>query len=234
MRYTVIDFTMERKMSMNALYCLNTLPLRDDALFARYLAQTSPMRREKIEQVRRGKALSLGAAIALDCGLEVYGLREKDMTYGFGSNGKPYFTTAPSIRFSLSHSGSLVVAAFSDEEVGCDVQEITNCDITAIARRFFHPAEWAYLSGIPSEDARRVAFFRLWAMKESYLKQTGQGLSLPLQAFMITIRNNEAHIIQSVDDLPLYLQEFSPAPGYTCAVCSPERWSDVACRTISL
>ena len=86
--------------------------------------------------------------------------------------GKPYFPDAPQLQFSISHSGAYWLCAFSAAPVGLDVQQHRDCQKQALARRFFSPAEQAFL-----ERTSHAPFFDLWCAKESYLKFTGEGLS---------------------------------------------------------
>jgi 4'-phosphopantetheinyl transferase len=51
-----------------------------------------------------------------------------------------------------------------------------------IADRYFSSAEIAELHSVPPED-RAERFFRYWTLKESYIKATGKGLSVPLEQF---------------------------------------------------
>ena len=87
-------------------------------------------------------------------------------------HGKPYFPDAPQLHFSISHSGERWLCAFSDAPVGLDVQQHRACQMQALARRFFAPAEQKFL-----EQTAYAPFFDLWCAKESYLKYTGEGLS---------------------------------------------------------
>ena len=89
-----------------------------------------------------------------------------------GAHGKPYFPDAPQLQFSISHSGAYWLCAFSAAPVGLDVQQHRDCQKQALARRFFSPAEQAFL-----ERTSHAPFFDLWCAKESYLKFTGEGIS---------------------------------------------------------
>ena len=84
-----------------------------------------------------------------------------------GEHGKPYFPDAPQLHFSISHSGERWLCAFSDAPVGLDVQQHRACQMQALARRFFAPAEQKFL-----EQTAYAPFFDLWCAKESYLKYT--------------------------------------------------------------
>ena len=77
-------------------------------------------------------------------------------------NEKPYFKDYPFVRFSVSHSGSLVV--------GIDVEEIKEKPYGRIVERNFTAGEAAEVKDLES-------FLKVWTKKEAYLKLTGDGLS---------------------------------------------------------
>lgn len=95
-------------------------------------------RQEKIERLRYAadRRLSLGAGLLLDQGLKRFGLRERTEAFGTVENGKPCLLHHPEIQFNLSHSGSMVMAAFASCPVGCDVEKKQKARMD-VAKRFF-------------------------------------------------------------------------------------------------
>lgn len=98
------------------------------------------------------------------------------LQYRFGIHGKPEIVDFP-MHFSLSHSGDYVLCAFSEGEVGADIQRLQALDYLKLAGRFFTKAEYEALKGCPGEAERQSLFFRLWSRKEAYGKLTGQGIA---------------------------------------------------------
>jgi 4'-phosphopantetheinyl transferase len=97
-----------------------------------------------------------------------------------GTDGKPELVgppDRPSVRFNVSHSGSVIlIAVAGDREVGIDVERIqTRFPWEQVAGSAFSPAELESIRG-SSEDRRVRAFFDCWVRKEAYLKGLGQGL----------------------------------------------------------
>lgn len=86
-----------------------------------------------------------------------------------GKNNKPYFKDYPNVRFSISHSGDLVVLAMSDTEVGIDIEKIKPRDYESIVARHFTEGEAKEVDSIES-------FLKVWTKKEAYLKLTSEGL----------------------------------------------------------
>lgn len=99
--------------------------------------------------------------------------------------GKPHLSGDP-CHFNISHSGEWVAVAFSQNEVGVDVEMVNKVDDwEEIASRFFTETEYAAIrSGITLEE-RQVIFTQMWTYKEAYIKALGRGLSQPLDSFVI-------------------------------------------------
>ena len=126
-----------------------------------------------------------------------------------GAHGKPYFPDAPQLQFSISHSGAYWLCAFSAAPVGLDVQQHRDCQKQALARRFFSPAEQAFL-----ERTSHAPFFDLWCAKESYLKFTGEGLS-GLEAVCTVSPEGGFPSVPGVN-----LQVLPPFAGYSACLCT--------------
>lgn len=180
-------------------------------------------RRRIAEKFRftKDRNLSIGATALIDTGLRSFGLREKDMIYSYGVNGKPFFKNAPDIHFSIAHSSTKVAVAFSDKEVGCDIEKITTFDMD-VAKSFFSDREYLRIMSIPAPEDRNVEFFRYWTLKESYMKAIGQGLSLPSKSF--TISRLETGYVCLDDNEPDAGEKFifhtiEDIDGYECCLC---------------
>lgn len=104
--------------------------------------------------------------------------------------GKPFLTNfeAAGLLFNLSHSGDLAMIAVARErEVGVDV-EFMRADFATseVAEHFFSVAEIYTLSGL-DQNLRTRAFFNCWTRKEAYVKARGEGLSIPLDEFDVSL-----------------------------------------------
>ena len=201
------------------LYAASVAPLADAERYAAAYAAASPARREKIDRFRfeKDKRLSLGAELLLRHALRAQGFGEVPMTFDYGTQGKPYFKDG-SVFFNLSHSEEYVVCALAPYEVGCDVEKITPIDLN-IARRFFFRSEYADIAAQETAEARNDLFFRYWTLKESFMKTTGLGMKLPLDAFEI-VRTAGITVRQSVDTRQYSFAEFDDLFSYRCALCA--------------
>ena len=82
-------------------------------------------------------------------------------------NGKPYFANGP--YFNISHSGRYVLMAVSTSEVGVDIEEIKNRDMSSLVR-IFNEAEAKMIK-------EHSDFYYLWCAKESLIKCMGLSVS---------------------------------------------------------
>jgi 4'-phosphopantetheinyl transferase len=101
-------------------------------------------------------------------------------------HGKPFLARPADhdLRFNLSHSGALaLVAVARGRELGVDVEAARpGRRADGIAGRWFTPEEADHLRGLPEAEAE-LAFYRLWARKEAYLKATAEGVPGGLASF---------------------------------------------------
>jgi 4'-phosphopantetheinyl transferase len=96
-------------------------------------------------------------------------------------------------------------------------------DVEAIARRFFSAREQEQLAALPNEE-KFEAFFRCWTRKEAYIKATGDGLSLPLHQFDVSVapENSDALLSTRPDNSETALwslREIPAGPSYVAALC---------------
>jgi len=150
--------------------------------------------------------------------------------------GKPGLAGAADLLFNLSHSQSLALLAVSSlNPVGIDIEAIhLDIDRTNISRRFFSPRESSGLAALPEHDQAR-AFFACWTRKEAYIKGRGLGLSIPLDAFEVSISPDEQPCLvvpgpgQPADE-KWSLYDIDPGPGFTAALAVAGRIDGIRCR----
>ena len=185
---------------MLLLFCADVRPLAEESLFDAALHAVSFARQKKVLQTEdmAARRLSLGGGLLEEAALQRF--------------GKGVYT-------NLSHSGTTAVCAVSSAKVGVDVEHLReNVDFACVARRYFCQAEQDYLFSAPTDDLAREAFFRLWVLKESFMKATGWGLNLPLNAFCVHV-GSPSRIEQQVDAKCYYFYEYRFHDDFL-AVCS--------------
>ncbi len=115
--------------------------------------------------------------------------------------GKPEFKQEGAF-LSISHSGKYWLLGLAHIPLGVDVQQPRPARFEAIARRFFHPEETAYLASTAYRE-----FYTIWTQKESYVKLTGTGIDSGFRHF-------------SVFQLPVHFSTLTLPDGYVISACS--------------
>ncbi|WP_339847484.1 4'-phosphopantetheinyl transferase superfamily protein [Paenibacillus sp. FSL W7-1088] len=119
------------------------------------------------------------------------GLRPEELSFTRNKYGKPALSQHADVQFNVSHSGDwIALISGGDADLGLDVEKIAPTDMK-IAERFFSLTESQFLDAEPTE-MQLETFYRLWTLKESYIKAVGMGLSMPLDSFSM-IRNADGN-----------------------------------------
>lgn len=173
-------------------YC-RVSPLAEDSLFQTYYdALKSVQRKQRILSYKQKKdqMRSLAASILLETLLEDHGIMERTLWYN--PCQKPFLSDSP-WEIGLSHSGDYAAALLSDQPGGVDIEKKRPVDERVI-RRFFHPEEAEYIHSSENKD---LAFTEIWTKKESFLKMTGTGITVPLEQFSV-LRQEENRFFQTL------------------------------------
>lgn len=167
------------------IYIADASPLSLGDAFNKYYNLMPEYRRNKIDRCKqeKDKCLSLCAGILLDRALSDQGKSHLLKTVTTGVNGKPVLED-DTIHFNLSHSGNMAMCVVADFPVGCDVQKIGK-DNSNIARRFFAEDEMEYVFEDDNPENIRDRFYRLWVMKEAYVKLSGEGIAKDFKTFSV-------------------------------------------------
>lgn len=132
--------------------------------------------------------------ILLKTALGAYlGLGPQHIHFHFNPYGKPSLHPdyhPQTLEFSLTHSGDYALIALHTAPLGLDT-EMRNrqTDIVRIAQYQFHPEEIAQLHNPLTQQQQG---YRLWMLKEAYIKYLGKGLAEPLNSFYFHL--NPPHI----------------------------------------
>ena len=179
-----------------------------------------PADRQRYVAARAWLRTILGGYLDIDpkCVSFAYSLKEKP------SLGPAHIGN--DVRFNISHSGGIALFAFARKrEIGIDVEQVrSDFDVEAIARRFFSAHEQEQLTAL-SKEKKFDSFFRCWTRKEAYIKATGDGLSLPLHQFDVSIvpENSDALLSTRPDNSEAArwsLREIPAGTGYIAALCA--------------
>ena len=158
-------------------------------------------RKEKIKRIKiaHGRKQSLGAGLLLK---------------------RVQNTLGEEVYYNLSHSGDYVICAASKFGVGCDIEKIKDAPLK-VAKRYFCEKEVSFLEKMLEAD-RDEAFFRLWTIKESYVKMLKKGLAMGLDSFEVSF--DEGIWIKKNDEkVACHIKEYN-LEGYKISVCAEEEF----------
>ncbi|XP_011503881.1 PREDICTED: L-aminoadipate-semialdehyde dehydrogenase-phosphopantetheinyl transferase, partial [Ceratosolen solmsi marchali] len=118
------------------------------------------------------------------------------------TNNKPKYVTnskTPIVSFNISHHGSYTVLAgeIKQTNIGVDVMKLeynggkSVNEFFRIMNKHFSELEWNKIRGTlqTSEQNKIVNFCRNWALKESYVKAIGTGLTVNLSKIIFDIHS---------------------------------------------
>ncbi len=142
-------------------------------------------------------------------------------------SGKPYIDPDHNpelFRFSLSHSKDVaIVAVCKDADIGVDIEyNRAERSFLELAGRYFSEKEYLFLKQLNAHDCRQT-FYRIWTMKESWLKATGEGIAglQTVQTWPEIDTNGiiSVNFLNKTNVLPVIRsfqsRHFEPVSGYT-------------------
>ncbi len=155
---------------------------------------------------------------------EVLGGDPRAWAFETGPFGKPALAgphLRPRPHFNISHTRGLVACAVASVPVGVDVEASDGEASAAVAERFA-PGEQVMLAKATGDEYRAM-FFRLWTLKEAYLKATGEGLSGRLDRPAFQIASREAVFERPEDARRWQVFEFAPCEAHRIALVAQRR-----------
>lgn len=116
--------------------------------------------------------------------------------------GKPFIENSK-LKFNYSNEkNALVIASCSSEnaEIGIDLcylnrktpNNIQINDYLQLMSSQFGPIDWSQINAIEDMENRLKTFYRFWALKESFYKMNGNGISLHFKKEHVQFKINES------------------------------------------
>jgi len=113
------------------------------------------------------------------------------LAFTYNQWGKPALASRAPVAFNLSHTGDQALCAVTaGAAVGVDLEEMRELAYQQMAATVFSPLEQATLQRLPAAHLP-LGFFNGWTRKEAYIKAHGQGFSMPLADFDVTLAPDE-------------------------------------------
>ena len=189
-------------------------PLLEKGRYNQYYSTLPSWRKEKADKIRDPliRAQSVGV-------------------WELWSQMKNHFNLEDLDTHNFSHSGNYVLCAaeitrISHVKLGCDIEKMKDIDdnLDRLAKRFFSYSEYQAVFNCETQRGKRETFFRLWALKESYLKATGAGMTIDTRSVEVKLGEKITLLKQPVkygDSYSLWELNAFDLP-YKVAVCTTD------------
>ena len=219
-----LKFTVKEKKML--AFLLNSTQLKQ--INHTYYLKKLPLERQLLLQSYKFEAdylASLAGDMLLEYGInKLYGITEIPLI-SLGEHGKPFFENS-NIHFNISHSGKYTLCAIGNTPVGIDIQEINFFDeqqIMSIVNHFFSSSEKKLIN---ESNCPVDLFFTRWCLKESYVKYTGTGLTVPLDSFSFSPKKDSPFVefySNGQNYSSPYFYTSSIDDNYKLAICSEDK-----------
>jgi 4'-phosphopantetheinyl transferase len=151
--------------------------------------------------------------------IEKLRLKNSDIKYEYNKYGKPFLKNKRNFYFNISHSDKIVILGTSTKKIGIDIELIKNINFS-IAEHYFTADENIDLNKLTDRE-KLIYFFKLWVLKESYIKAEGKGLMIPLKSFGFKIcKNNRIIFKKSEKKEKYYFKLYNYLSEYELAICT--------------
>ena len=152
----------------------------------------------------------------------------KKIPIAYNQYGKPFFKSLKNNFFNISHSKDKIFIAISDKEIGVDVEYKKN-DVSLcmkIAKRFYSDYEYELMKERFDKNEKDCVdlFYRLWTIRESFVKYLGTGLIYEKNDIVISFDDNDKPYLKYFKDEKLYqnpciFEELDNRDNYKYCIC---------------
>ena len=164
--------------------------------------------------------------------LLAYALRQPGMQadvsleqYGYSASNQPILKGSD-LKFSISHSGNIVVCAVARANaIGVDVEKIKPVKLD-LMKFYFNRESWFEIINAPDVYAE---FYRHWTMREAAIKAAGFGIDQMELSEMFP----EDHTIQVRNEI-YYCRMLPVRYDYTVCLASDKEIEDVAINMLNI
>jgi len=182
--------------------------------FERYMHYVSNSRQEKIRKYIKHEDRCRSLVAALLCRYMIrrkYKISNGELRFSILEKGKPVSNNDIKLDFNISHSDTCVACIIDDNDVGIDVEKIDkyNADIS---KRFFQTKESEFIS---SHDDKASVFYRIWTIKEAYIKYLRLGMYKRMNSFAVNLIDEyTSYIVDKEGREELKINSFYLEGGY--------------------
>lgn len=155
----------------------------------------------------------------------------ENIIFTYEKHGKPCVINNRNLHFNVSHTGDWGILAVSLSPVGVDIEQYSGRSFIGIGENLFSETEQqALITQTPATQA--ALFFRIWALKEAFIKANGCGLSYPLQQITVPLYAQEPILLEdALHQQTWKIQHFMPLIAVSAAFCCDPAISNISLHT---
>jgi 4'-phosphopantetheinyl transferase len=208
---------------MIKLYALN---VKENYDFIKSESAAAIVSKERLEWSRKFRnesdfLLSMGGELLARALIrEKLGIENEDINFSKTPYGKPFLASRENFHFNVSHSGNIVLCALADNEIGCDCEFISTDNKIEDIKIVYTDNEYKTIRSLHGGD--KILFcHKIWALKESYLKCAGIGLSEEPAAIEVSFNGDggSPSVYKNGRRLDFLLKLYDDIEGYAAALC---------------
>lgn len=186
--------------------------LLDDRIYHLYTSWLSTAETERLNNYQiasKKKGYLISRALLRSVFSRYYPINmPADWLFAENDYGKPYISNYPAlsekIEFNLSHSNDITILALTNNgSIGIDC-ECMCCDPFAndsALELFLSNEEIYYINKFEARE-RRLMLFKMWTLKEAFVKAIGVGMHLPLNSICLKSAKISEHMwLSGVDTI---------------------------------
>ena len=117
--------------------------------------------------------------------------------------GKPSLAEHPEINYNISHADGIAACIVSERVCGIDCEMVKDYR-PKVMPRVFSEIEIAMVESLSGYD-RDMMFFRLWTLKEAFVKAVGQGISYPMKEVVFSFDGEKISCTEDGYDFRQYI-----------------------------
>lgn len=151
-----------------------------------------------------------------------FNYKNEDIKYGFNEFRKPYLIGNPEAHFNISHSGDFVAAAFDNEDIGIDIEEVKEMEYEEIVERFFTKEELEWIRSVELKD-KLLCFYKLWTLKEAYVKFKGKGMNISFDSFGFKADYKKSLYELNNSNEKVFFNNYEAGDLYELSLCSRKK-----------
>lgn len=144
---------------------------------------------------------------------------ELEQTLKTDANGKPYLPNYPEICFNITHCDQLAACVFHDHPVGIDAEFPGYYPDVLVNRALSKPEKDLLQSHNADLSENREWFYRLWTLKEAYVKKIGIGVDTDLTDFSFSFSGGENVSSVTCSDPDILCYQTKLNHGHILSVC---------------